>query len=117
VTCAGLSRADLEIVSGETDVNDLDARASRRVQQRGTATHARYGYLWAGIHIRTSLHRLTAIRVVPIVCIQMASLDTVHSTCRSGRPEAVFNGLRRASGRDSQMNREVTSPQVEGKIA
>ncbi len=40
------------------------------VQQRDTATYAHYGPPWAGIDIRTRLHRLIATRIVPIVRIE-----------------------------------------------
>ena len=61
----------------------LDARACRRVQRRGAANYARYGS-WADIHIRTRLHRLTAIRVAPIVCIQVVK-DWLR-LCGLGQP-------------------------------
>jgi hypothetical protein len=41
----------------------------------------------------------------------------VHSTCTSGRPAAVYNGLEGAWGGSDQGNRKMMLPLAEGRFA
>ena len=41
----------------------------------------------------------------------------VHSTCTSGRPSAVLNGLEGASSESGQVSRKMTLLLVEGRFA